>query len=302
MSMNRRQFLASVGLGSVAAASGALAPDDAEAWESKAPPDPYGCLMDITRCIGCRKCELACNQVNNLPEPEIGFEDLRVLDEKRRPTADSYTVVNRYYPGDLNERGALAASYVKVQCMHCQDPACASACITGALTKKENGTVHYDVTRCIGCRYCMVACPFEIPAYDYHDPVTPQVRKCTLCFDRLEEGKKPGCASICPTEAITFGKRSTLLELAHQRIENDPGRYIDHVYGETEAGGTCWLYVSGQPFEKLGFWEVPNEPLPKRTESIQHTMFSYLWSPALLFGVLGVTMGLTRKKNDQDKE
>ena len=299
MSMNRRQFLASLGL----ATAGTLAVQEAEAWESKAPPDPYGCLMDITRCIGCRKCELACNQVNKMPEPEESFEDLRVLDDKRRPTATSYTVVNRYYPGALDDRGELVPSFVKVQCMHCQDPACASACITGALSKKENGTVHYDVTRCIGCRYCMVACPFEIPAYDYHDPITPQVRKCTLCFDRLEEGKKPGCASICPTEAITFGKRTTLLELARQRIGNDPGRYIDHIYGEHEAGGTSWLYLSGQPFEKLGFWEVGDKPLPERTESIQHAMFSYLWSPALLFGGLAVTMGIIhRKKNDKDQK
>ncbi|SKA91792.1 Fe-S-cluster-containing dehydrogenase component [Paucidesulfovibrio gracilis DSM 16080] len=294
MSMNRRQFIVGAGL----AATGALVPAGADAWESKAPPDPYGCLTDVTRCIGCRKCELACNEVNQLPEPETPFEDMRVLDAKRRPTAGSYTVVNRYYPGPLDDRGNLVPSFVKVQCMHCQDPACASACVTGALSKKENGAVHYDVSRCIGCRYCMVACPFEIPAYDYHDPITPEVRKCTLCFDRIQEGKAPGCASVCPTEAITFGKRSTLLDLAHQRIANDPARYVDHVYGEHEAGGTSWLYLAGQPFERLGFWEVPDAPMPKRTESIQHALFSYLWSPALLFGTLAVTMKLLHRNHD----
>ena len=298
--MNRRRFFKTIG---AAAAAGAAHPGTARAWHSKAPPDPYGCLMDVTRCIGCRKCELACNQVNKLPDPAESFEDMRVLDRKRRPTAESYTVVNRYYPGALDDRGDLVPNFVKVQCMHCQDPACASACITGALSKKDNGTVHYDVSRCIGCRYCMVACPFEIPAYDYHDPITPQVRKCTLCFDRLAEGMKPGCASICPTEAITFGKRSTLLDLAHTRIRNDPGRYVDHVYGEYEAGGTSWLYLAGEPFEKLGFWEVPDDPLPKRTESIQHAMFSYLWSPALLFGGLAVSMKMLNGKNsDRNRE
>ncbi len=298
MSIARRQFLKTAGLGIAA-----MAAAPAHAWESKAPDDPLGCLVDVTRCIGCRKCELACNQVNTLPEPETSFEDMRVLDTKRRPTADSYTVVNRYYPGQLTERGELVPSFVKIQCMHCQDPACVSACVTGALSKKENGTVHYDVGKCIGCRYCMIACPFEIPAYDFHDPLTPQVRKCTFCLERLEDGKMPGCASICPTEAITFGKRSTLLKLARERIENDPSRYENHIYGEHEGGGTSWLYIAGTPFAKLGFPRVPLEPLPRRSETIQHALFSYLWSPALLFGGLALTMKmLSGEKSHPDKE
>ncbi len=299
--MDRRRFLTSVG----AAAVTAMAPCTARAWESKAPPDPLGCLVDLTRCIGCRKCELACNKVNTLPAPETSFEDLRVLDAKRRPDAGSYTVINRYYPGKLDERHELVPTFVKVQCMHCQDPACVSACITGALSKKDNGTVHYDVTRCIGCRYCMVACPFEIPAYDYHDPLTPQVRKCTFCFDRLAQGQKPGCASICPVEAITFGRRSVLLDEAKKRIANDPGRYVDHIYGEHEAGGTSWLYVAGSDFAEIGFLDVPMDPLPERTESIQHALFSYLWSPAMLFAGLAAVMatrGAAKNRDTGDKE
>lgn len=297
MTIARRQFLKSVGFSLTA-----MAASPAQAWESKAPADPLGCLVDVTRCIGCRKCELACNQVNKLPEPETSFEDMRVLDAKRRPTAGSYTVINRYYPGQLTDRGELVPSFVKVQCMHCQDPACVSACITGALSKKDNGAVYYDVTRCIGCRYCMVACPFEIPAYDFHDPLTPQVRKCTFCLERLEEGKMPGCASVCPTEAITFGKRSTLLKLAKERIANDPARYENHIYGEHEGGGTSWLYIAGQPFDKLGFPSVPDEPLPRRSETIQHALFSYLWSPAVLFAGLALTMKLVAGKATKDKE
>ncbi len=296
MSIPRRQFLKTAGLGIAALTAG-----PAHAWESKAPDDPLGCLIDVTRCIGCRKCELACNQVNSLPEPDTSFEDMRVLDAKRRPTAGAYTVVNRYYPGPLDDRGKLTPSFVKVQCMHCQDPACVSACVTGALSKKENGAVFYDVSRCIGCRYCMVACPFEIPAYDFHEPLTPEVRKCTFCIDRLEEGKIPGCASICPTEAITFGRRSVLLRLARERIEGDPGRYENHIYGEHEAGGTSWLYIAGQPFRKLGFPAVPDEPLPRRSETIQHALFSYLWSPAALFAALALTMK-TISGGKQDKE
>jgi formate dehydrogenase beta subunit len=300
MKLTRRGFFALAGATAAAAAPGAAC-----AWESKAPENPYSCLVDITRCIGCRKCEQACNEVNHLPPPATPFDDARVFDDQRRPDEKTYTVVNRFETGRLDERGQSAPAYAKIQCMHCQDPACASACITGALSKKDNGAVHYDVTRCIGCRYCMVACPFQIPAYEYHNALTPEVRKCTFCFERItNEGKAPGCASICPVEAITFGRRAELLETAKERIRKDPARYVDHVYGEHEVGGTSWLYVSGVPFERIGFQKLPADPPPKTTETIQHALFSYLWSPALLFGALGGVMALTHRgedKNQQDK-
>jgi formate dehydrogenase iron-sulfur subunit len=184
--------------------------------------------------------------------------------------------------------------------MHCQDPACASACIVGALTKKENGTVHYDVTKCIGCRYCMVACPFEIPAYEYHDPITPRVMKCTFCYERVQsENKLPGCAEICPVEAITFGRRSDLLTVAHQRIQKNPGRisimYTARKRWAAPAGCTC-LAV---PFERLGFNTLPEKPMPRLAETIQHSLFSYLWSPIVLFGMLGGVMWASKDKGDR---
>jgi len=284
-----------------AVGSAAVVPKNAQAWQSKAPPDPYGCLVDLTRCVGCRKCEQACNEVNALPKPDVRFDDLTILDTKRRPDDKTFTVINRCYCGRRDDRNQLVPVYVKVQCMHCQDPACVSACITGALSKKENGTVHYDVTKCIGCRYCMAACPFEIPAYEYHDPITPRVRKCTFCYDRLEkEGGKPGCASICPVEAITFGKRSDLLKQARKRIEHDLGKYVDHIYGENEVGGTSWLYISGVPFEKIGFQKLPTDPMPRLSETIQSSLFSYLWSPLVLFGALGAVMGITSRRSEKE--
>jgi formate dehydrogenase iron-sulfur subunit len=256
--------------------------------------------VDLTRCIGCRKCEQACQTVNSLPQPEQSFDDLTILDRKRRPDEKSYTVVNRYYSGKIDERDQLVPTFVKIQCMHCQDPACASACIVGALTKKENGAVHYDASKCIGCRYCMVACPFEIPAYEYHNPITPRVMKCTFCYERVAgEGKLPGCAQICPVEAITFAKRSTLLEIGHNRIKENPGLYVDHIYGEKEVGGTSWMYLSGQPFEDLGFIQVPEKPLPQLAETIQHSLFSYLWSPIVLFGMLSGVMWGFKDKGDR---
>ncbi|MFZ2631975.1 MAG: hydrogenase 2 operon protein HybA [Desulfosalsimonadaceae bacterium] len=297
MDLNRRNFFKIIG------AAGALitmGKGKAQAWESKAPPDPYGCLVDLTRCIGCRKCEQACNEVNHLPKPDRPFDDLTILDQKRRPDEKTFTIVNRYYPGKIDERDQLVPSFVKIQCMHCQDPACASACIVGALTKKENGSVHYDESKCIGCRYCMVACPFEIPAYEYHNPITPKVMKCTFCYDRIrKEGGKPSCAAVCPVEAITFGKRNTLLKLAGKRIKENPVTYIDHIYGEHEAGGTSWMYISGVPFEKLDFLQLPNDPMPKLSETVQHSLFSYLWSPIALYGILGGVMWIFKNKNEK---
>ncbi|WP_319406702.1 hydrogenase 2 operon protein HybA [uncultured Desulfosarcina sp.] len=297
MGLNRRDFFKYV---TAAGAAVTGSERSAHAWQSRAPSDPVGCLVDLTRCIGCRKCEDACNRVNLLPAPEQSFEDYTVLDRKRRPDEKAYTVVNRYTSGQIDERDQLIPTFVKLQCMHCQDPACASACIVGALSKKENGTVHYDVTKCIGCRYCMVACPFEIPAYEYHDPITPRVMKCTFCYERVQaENKLPGCAEICPVEAITFGRRSDLLAVAHQRIKKNPGQYIDHVYGEKEVGGTSWMYLSGVPFEQVGFNTLPEKPMPRLAETIQHSLFSYMWSPIVLFGMLGGIMWASKDKGDR---
>lgn len=263
----------------------------------KAPRDPYGCLVDLTACVGCRKCEQACNKVNDLPPPKLPFDDPRPLERKRRPMATAFTVVNRYYAGKRDERNNLIPTFVKVQCMHCQDPGCVSACIVGAMTKKDNGATHYDVSKCIGCRYCMVACPFQIPAYEYSDPLFPRVRKCTFCYERItKEGGNPACAAICPVEGITFGKRSQLLEIARQKTNNNPARYLNRIYGEQEVGGTSWLYISGEPFEKLGFLDLPTHPIPHLAETIQHGIFRYMWSPLTLFAVLGGIMWTCNRK------
>jgi Fe-S-cluster-containing dehydrogenase component len=297
MGLNRRDFFKCVTAAGTAVAGSTRS---AQAWRSRAPSDPVGCLVDLTRCIGCRKCEEACNRVNGLPAADRSFEDYTVLDRERRPDERAYTVVNRYTSGLIDERDQLVPTFVKLQCMHCQDPACASACIVGALTKKENGTVHYDAGKCIGCRYCMVACPFEIPAYEYHDPITPRVMKCTFCYERVQsDNKLPGCAEVCPVEAITFGRRSDLLKVAHARIKKNPGKYIDHVYGEKEVGGTSWMYLSAVPFERLGFVTLPDKPLPKLAETIQHSLFAYMWSPIVLFGLLGGVMWASKDKGDR---
>ena len=211
--MLRRTFL---GLLGAAGASVAL-PVSAKAGGKKFGPHPdtMGVLFDETRCIGCRKCEQACNEVNELPAPDMPYDDLAVLDTKRRTDEKTYTVVNKY-------QGKSGPVFRKSQCNHCLEPACASACFVRAFKKQPNGAVTYDASVCVGCRYCMVACPFEIPAYEYNEPLTPRVMKCTMCAPRLAEGKLPGCVEKCPKEALTFGLRADLIKIARERINTYP--------------------------------------------------------------------------------
>ncbi|UCE24715.1 MAG: 4Fe-4S dicluster domain-containing protein [Candidatus Zixiibacteriota bacterium] len=260
MSLKRRDFLK---LSTVAACLGATSTahgmEDFTGW-----PDRYGMLTDTTLCIGanCRRCEEACKRVNERPMEGLDLTDNSVFEQTRRTDPNSYTVVNRFTVSEDSENPV----YVKKQCMHCNEPACASACLVRAFSKTKEGPVLYNKDVCIGCRYCMLACPFRIPSYDYFDAFTPQVRKCTMCYDRIVEGKIPGCAEICPKEAITFGKRSDLITLARERIRHDPDRYQPRIYGETEVGGTSWLYLAGTDFTNLGFSDdLGSMPYPELT-------------------------------------
>ncbi len=296
MKCDRRQFFSAVGVG-VAGLCGAAV---AETPRSEDVSDGMGMLVDTTECIGCRKCEWACAKANGLTElPVEAYEDAAVFDQPRRMTADAYTVVNRY----PNPADPAKPIFAKVQCMHCLKPACASACIVGALRRQESGAVTYDAWKCMGCRYCMVACPFQVPAYEYDNPLTPMVRKCTFCFERvMTENKKPACAEICPPMCLTFAKRSELLGLAREKIASNTERYVQHVYGEREVGGTSWMYLTGQPATQLGMLELGEKPIPQLTETIQHSVFKFGVPPLLLFGLLGAAMKTLGKNEPVDSE
>jgi Fe-S-cluster-containing dehydrogenase component len=255
-------------------------------------PDAGGVLHDTTLCIGCRRCEKACNEVNDLPDPEKPFDDESVFETKRRTDEKTYTVVNRYEV----EGRAGSPVFRKFQCNHCQEPACMSACFVSAYTKTPEGAVEYDASLCVGCRYCMVACPFYVPTYQYNEALEPKVMKCTLCRPRLLEGKLPGCVEACPQEALVFGRREDLIAIARERIRRHPGRYIDHIYGEHEMGGTNWLYISGVPFEELGFrTDLGTTPAPELTSGALAVVpiVIGLW-PALLGGVYLMTQSQRR--------
>ncbi len=206
--MNRRKFLTYLGSAGVASALGtAKVANAAGAVSYPYYPNSFGVLHDTTRCIGCRQCEKACQAVNNLPMPEKSFDDLTVTHKRRRTTAAAWTVVNQYKVE--NEE-----VYRKLQCLHCNDPACASACFAKCFTKEEDGSVSYKGDQCVGCRYCMIACPFYVPGFQYEEAYDPLVLKCTFCRPRLLEGKLPGCVEQCPMDALTFGKRSDLIKFA----------------------------------------------------------------------------------------
>jgi Fe-S-cluster-containing dehydrogenase component len=288
MGIDRRGFLKHLaGIGSAAVVGNTAKTFAQEHFTGY--PDSFGVLVDLTVCIGCRKCEWACNEVNNLPNKPIEeFEDKSVFKEERRPHADTFTVVNRFN----NSKNPERPLYVKKQCMHCNEPACASACFVKAFTKTPEGAVVHNPKVCIGCRYCMAACPFNIPAYQYDNAFTPEVTKCTFCFDRIrKEGGVPGCVQICPVEALIFGKRSELIDLAHEKILNHPGRYVNYIYGEQEVGGTSWMYLSPVPFEEVGFrTDLGNTPIPQLSRGFLSMVSVVLvtW-PALCLGFYSFT-------------
>ncbi|MEE9496843.1 MAG: 4Fe-4S dicluster domain-containing protein [Desulfobacterales bacterium] len=283
MSISRRKFLGWVGAAGLSTAL--CSPAKAASYKHfKGYPDSFGILHDMELCVGCRNCEEACNKVNNLPPPDRPFNDLAVLDEKRRTTPKAFTVVNRY---DTSKD----IKYRKMQCNHCLEPACASACFVKAYTKTKEGAVIYDESVCVGCRLCMIACPFDIPTYEYDRALGPRIRKSTLCHPRIIKGLLPGCVEVCPMEALSFGKRQDMIRIARERIRRYPDRYVDHIYGEHEVGGISYLYLSGVPFKELGMREdLGVTPAPELTAAALDAvpMVISLW-PVLLTGIYAMT-------------
>ncbi len=287
MSIDRRNFFRVLG---VTGMSLALGKESIAKPEQPEDIEFFGVLYDSTRCIGCQTCEFACAEANGLPEPEdypeVGI--IRKTNENRR------TVVNAYE----TSKGEV---YVKRQCMHCNQPACTAACLTKAMNKHAEGPVTWDGNKCMGCRYCMVSCPFDVPKFEYHSP-NPKISKCTMCFDRLKEGQIPACVENCPAEALMFGKRRDLITEARKRINDNPDQYVDHIYGETEAGGTGFLYLSPVPFEELGFnTRLQRKSYPELSKGFLYSVptIFVLW-PVMLLGIQEATKN--NHKNTEDHE
>jgi len=281
MGIDRRTFLKGLGVGIAGIVPGSsLLPGRLEAGQTPPNKEFMGVLVDTTRCVGCRSCELACAEAHNLPIPDIGdasvFEKIRTTSETKR------SVVNRFNTG----KGEI---FAKKQCMHCNQPGCVSACPVKAMEKRKEGPVTWD-TNCIGCRYCMVSCPFDIPKFEHHS-AAPKLQKCNLCWERFQKGEKPACVEACPGEALMFGTRRALIEEANGRIYKKSGDYFPHIYGEHEAGGTGYLYLSSVPFEQIGFRDdLGTTAYPEYTKGFLYSVpvVLLLW-PAFLGGVSAIT-------------
>jgi len=220
----------------------------------------FAILTDVTLCIGCEECVAACKKTNQTGEDDAPWQWQGGAAEL---SSTRWTTIAR-----------TQGRYVRVQCRHCLDPACAAACPVGALYTTESGAVAYNADICMGCRYCMVACPFRMTRYEWDSPI-PRVRKCILCYDALTGGEldQPACTAACPTEATIFGERDALLAEARRRIEAAPEKYINHIWGEEEVGGTSVLYISDVGLTAAAWPEgLPGHAVPELATNVLSTV------------------------------
>ncbi|MBU0639762.1 MAG: 4Fe-4S dicluster domain-containing protein [Planctomycetes bacterium] len=238
-------------------------------------------LIDLPRCTGCRGCQVACKQWNKRPAEKTEFFGGPGYQNPADLSKDTWCLVTY---NEVKRNGRFEWVFGKKQCMHCEVPGCISACPVGALEKLESGPVIYHKNKCIGCRYCMLACPFLVPRFEYSS-WNPYITKCTFCADRQEAGEIPACAKACPTGAIVFGERDELIREAQRRISQNPSLYVHHIYGLHEAGGTCLLHISSVPFEKVGYiTDVPTTPMVKNTETAMKAIPAVMLGLAFLLG------------------
>jgi len=215
-----------------------------------------GVLVDLTRCMGCRSCQVACKAWNDNP----GEETVCWGTYENPPQLSPNTWTRVKFTETYDNYGDLKWVMHKFQCLHCLTPACASVCPVQVHQKTETGAVIYEEGKCIACRSCTAACPFSVPKIDWEDGL-PEITRCRFCFDRVSNDEQPACAKSCATGALTFGERDELLSEAKTRIKDWPGKYVNHIYGEKEVGGTSWLYLSPIPFKALGFPTLSEEPV-----------------------------------------
>ncbi|PLX69409.1 MAG: hydrogenase [Denitrovibrio sp.] len=293
MKKTRRDFLKSAAVGSAFLAT----PFSLHAQDLKANDEAVGMLYDSTLCVGCKACVTRCKQVNDMAAVDAPNDGDRIwdspvdLDYRTRNIIKLYKEDEKYF------------AYVKHQCMHCIKPACVSACPVSAMQKEdERGIVFYDKNKCIGCRYCQVACAFNIPKFEWPESY-PKIVKCDLCkFTNLKLKNEPACCETCPTGAVIYGKRKDLLAEAKNRLVASPAKYTGEIYGEHEVGGTNVLYLAGTSFQNLGFAELEHESAAMMSEHIQHTLYKGFIAPVALYGFLALVALKNRKSAHQVEE
>jgi len=293
MKHTRRSFFrtaGAAGAGLAAAATPAAATTPTVADNAQ-----LGMLYDATKCVGCKACMAACKRVNAGPGAlsfeQASFDQDALWDAPADLSGKTRTLIKLYREGN-------AWSYIKRSCMHCQIPSCVSACPVKAMTKDPaTGIVDYSKDTCIGCRYCQIACAFNIPKFQWEKSI-PQIVKCDMCHGtNLQEKGTTACAEACPTGAIRFGQRADLLADACLRLERHPDKYVPHIYGEHEIGGTNHLFLAGQPFGKLGLPTLPAEAPATFSERIQHTIYKGFIAPVALYFTLCLVAVRNARKN-----
>jgi len=274
MNMDRRTLFKIMAAG----CAGLATVRKAEAMVAHSTSDQFGLLYDATRCVGCKACVTACSDANGLT-PDPGALGLYQAPESLN--AHTKNIIKLYRAADGHEW-----SYMKQQCMHCLDPACVVACPLSALSKGDFGIVSWNGTSCLGCRCCQIACPFNVPKFEW-SKVNPKVVKCELCRERLDLGQEPACTAVCPRQAVIFGDRNSLLADAHARIANHPGLYYqDRVYGEHDGGGTQSLYLSHVAFSKLGLPELGEHSVASGVREVQENIYHHGLAPLAVYSVL----------------
>lgn len=339
MAVNRRRFLKGAAAGGVAAAVAAPASVEANVLDRAVKPrlpDAVGLLYDSTLCVGCKACVAGCKNANDMPveiTPDQEFWNPGVWDTPKDISAKTLNIIKVYRDGSMATKDAETDgfAFIKRQCLHCVDPSCVSCCPVSAMIKdQETGIVRNDPDRCIGCRYCVYACPFQVPKYEF-DKTFGRIRKCELCSHRLAKGKLPGCVEHCPTGATLFGRVEDLLAEAHRRILAKAGEtyayprgdinrrygapmppnekvvaaaYLPEVYGEQVLGGTQALYVSAVPFDKLGlpYGNVPDHMYATETEGIQHFLYKGMVAPAVMLAGLATLAWRNVKRHHHEAD
>lgn len=321
---SRRHFLKGALAGGAAITGATLAPDVCARDTHTRPAEGLGLLYDATLCIGCKACVAACKEANNNP-PEFSTDD-KLWDTPLDTSGYTFNIIKMYRNGTMQTKDAEVDgfSFMKTSCMHCADPSCVSACPVTAMVKDPvTGIVSYDPDICVGCRYCVVACPFGIPKYQYDSP-TGKIGKCELCRHRYKDGHYSACAEVCPTGATLYGKTSDLLIEAKRRIALEPGsvttyprgkiggvdqsyeghvgKYLKHVYGEHEYGGTQVLKLSAVNFEKVGMPDLPPKSSASTSETIQHSLYGGLMLPVVVLGALSFIAKKTVHDDDDASE
>jgi Fe-S-cluster-containing dehydrogenase component len=322
MSLTRRTFLRGTAVAGAACAVAGLAEAE-ERKEKTLPPKAVGLLFDSTLCVGCKACVSACREANNL-HPEFNNGN-NLWDAPLDLSANSLTVIKAYSEGSAENKDQEedGFAFVKKSCLHCVDPSCVSVCPVSAMTKDPvTGIVSYNPNNCIGCRYCVAACPFGVPRFEYNKTIA-RLRKCEMCKQRQVAGKIPACAEVCPTGATLFGSESALRAEAERRhkltvgertffprktvdstdtYEKRAPRYNAQTYGLKEVGGTQVCYLAGVPFAKLGLPSLPEKSFVSTSERIQHTLYKGMMAPALLFGSLLFAVRRNAKADEKEDE